>query len=358
MRILHVITSLYTGGAESLVMQIVPRMIAHGHDVEVALFDGTETAFRRQIEAAGVKVHAFSVGGSMYNPAYIFKLRRLMKQFDIVHTHNTSPQWFAALGGIGMKCALVTTEHSTSNRRRTWKMFSMLDRWMYGRYAHVICISEKAEKMLRSYIHSDSSAISTIHNGIDVERFMNARPIPDFKAGLPAGARAITMVAGFRWEKDQDTLIRAMKLLPAHFHLFLVGQGVRRPECEALARAEHVADRVHFLGLRMDVPSILKSSDYVVMSSHFEGLSLSSLEGMAVGKPFLASDVDGLREVVSGAGVLFTHGSPESFAGEILRLEGDGELREKTTRACQSRALQYDISRMVEEYEKVYSTHK
>lgn len=356
MRILHVITSLYTGGAESLVMQIVPRMIAHGHDVEVALFDGTETAFRRQIEAAGVKVHAFSVGGSMYNPAYIFKLRRLMKRFDIVHTHNTSPQWFAALGGIGMKCALVTTEHSTSNRRRTWKMFSMLDRWMYGRYAHAICISEKAEKMLRSYIHSDSSAISTIHNGIDVERFMNARPISDFKAGLPAGTRAITMVAGFRWEKDQDTLIRAMKLLPADFHLFLVGQGVRRPECEALARAEQVADRVHFLGLRMDVPSILKSSDYVVMSSHFEGLSLSSLEGMAVGKPFLASDVDGLREVVKGAGILFPHADSHALAREILRLENSMDEYEAVADRCRLRASKFDISKMVEGYIDIYNS--
>lgn len=356
MRILHVITSLYTGGAESLVMQIVPRMIAHGHEVEVALFDGTETAFRRQIEAAGVKVHAFSMGGSVYNPIYILKLRRLMKRFDIVHTHNTSPQLFAALAGIGMECVLCTTEHSTSNRRRTWKIFSLLDRWMYGRYAHVICISEKAEKMLRSFIHSDSSAISTIHNGIDVERFMNACPIPDFKARLPAGTRAITMVAGFRWEKDQDTLIRAMRLLPGDFHLFLVGQGVRRQECEALAHAEQVAERVHFLGLRMDVPSILKSSDYVVMSSHFEGLSLSSLEGMAVGKPFLASDVDGLHEVVKGAGILFPHGDSKALACEILRLENSMDEYEVVADRCRLRASKFDISKMVEGYIDIYNS--
>lgn len=96
-----------------------------------------------------------------------------------------------------------------------------------------------------------------------------------------------------------------MKYLPDTYHLCLVGDGERRAEFEALIKEYRLEQRVHLSGLRSDVPEILAASDYIVMCSHFEGLSLSSLEGMASGKPFLADDVDGLREIVKGNGVLF-----------------------------------------------------
>ena len=116
-----------------------------------------------------------------------------------------------------------------------------------------------------------------------------------------------------------------MTHLPNDFHLFLVGDGVRRPELEALTQELSLGNRVHLLGLRTDVPNLLHAADYVVMSSHFEGLSLSSVEGMSVGKPFLASDVDGLREVVKGAGILFPHGDSETLAQAISNLADNPE---------------------------------
>ena len=61
-----------------------------------------------------------------------------------------------------------------------------------------------------------------------------------------------------------------------------------RKQCEILVHDCGVDDRVLFLGIRSDVPQLLKTADVTVMSSHFEGLSLSSIEGMTVGKPFVA----------------------------------------------------------------------
>ncbi len=343
-----------TGGAESLISQIVPRMIAEGIEVEVALFDGVDTPFKQHLINAGVRIHSFGNGGSVYNPMHILRLSKLMRNFDIVHTHNTAPQLFAAIGGVLCSVALCTTEHNTSNRRRVWRWYALIDRWMYRKYDRVICISGKAEENLREFIGSDSEHILTINNGIDTQNFANAVPLTELKKNLPDGAKAITMVAGFRWEKDQDTLIRAIKYLPEKFHLFLVGDGVRRAECEALVQKESVSDRVRFLGLRTDVPAILKASDYVVMSSHFEGLSLSSLEGMSVGCPFLASDVDGLREVVGGAGILFPHQDAELLAKEITDLDANPVKYKSVVKACRERASQYDITKMVDGYIEVY----
>ena len=83
------------------------------------------------------------------------------------------------------------------------------------------------------------------------------------------------MVAGFRWEKDQDTLIRAMSHLPKEkFELWLIGDGERRKELEQLVNQLKVNKQVRFWGIRSDIAEILHTADAVVMSSHFEGLSL------------------------------------------------------------------------------------
>ena len=108
------------------------------------------------------------------------------------------------------------------------------------------------------------------------------------------------------------------------------------------------------MGLRTDVPEILKAADYIVLSSHYEGLSLSSVEGMAAGKPFIASDVSGLREVVGGAGILFLEGDAISFASAIIRLNEDSALYKDVSEKCAQRAMEYDISNMINGYKNVY----
>ena len=332
-------------------IDLLPRFNENSLDVELCILNGSRTPFYKELESYGIKIINFGVKNSVYNPLNIFRLRRLLKNYDVIHTHNYSPQIFAAIANIGIRKPLVTTEHNTSNRRRSIKGFAAIDRWMYSRYDRIICISKKAEDNLRNFIGSQSKRIITVNNGIDTRTFVSATALPDFK---PSGVKAITMVAAFRWEKDQSTLIRSLKFLPDNFHLYLVGEGVLRAECERLVATSELGDRVHFLGLRTDVPKILKASDFIVMSSHFEGLSLSSLEGMAVGRPFLASDVDGLREVVKDSGVLFEHNNPHDLAQKILSIASDKSLYLSIATKCSERASQYDISLMVNNYIKVY----
>lgn len=353
MKILHVITSLRTGGAEKLMVDLLPRLRDKGHQVDLLVFDGTDTPFRRDVEAGGIKVFDLGIGGSVYSPMRLFKLIPFLKKYDVVHTHNTAPQLFAAIGSVLCSVVLCTTEHNTSNRRRGWRWYAVVDRWMYNRYNKVICISQKAEENLRAYLENCKAEICTINNGVDVSKYANAMSSAALEQIAP-NSRKIMMVAGFRWEKDQDTLIKSLKYLPEKYHLFLVGDGVRRPELEALCKAENVADRVHFLGIRTDVPNLLHAADFIVMSSHFEGLSLSSVEGMSVGKPFLASDVDGLREVVSGAGILFPHQDAEALAYSIHKLDKSDKLYKEVANFCSERAKNYDISSMADNYSKVY----
>lgn len=353
MKVLHVITSLRTGGAEKLMVELLPRLKARGIDTDLLLFDGIATPFRRAAEEAGVKIMDLGEGGSVYSLTRLFKLLPYLKRYDIVHTHNTAPQLFAAIGSLLCPAVLCTTEHTTSNRRRNWEWYAAVDRWMYSRYEEVICVSQKTEDNLRHFIGTTRTNICIVENGVDISQYAAAEASTELERIAP-GSRKMMMVAGFRGEKDQDTLIRALNDLPENFHLFFVGDGIRRSECEALAATCEVASRTHFLGLRDDVPRLLHAADYVIMSSHFEGLSLSSIEGMSVGRPFLASDVDGLHDVVEGAGVLFPHGDAAALVREIMKLEADGGHYAAVARACGARAARYDIHRMAESYIDVY----
>lgn len=352
MKILQVITSLSTGGAEKIVVELSLALKALGHEVDVCVFSGGNTLFKNKLVDGGCKVIEFSKKNNVYSIKNLIHLKRLIHNYDIVHTHNTSPQLYAAIASLFTNVKLITTEHSTNNRRRKWSWYKFIDRWMYGRYDHVVCISEIAEKKLKEYIFLDNVNISTINNGVDVRKFANAEPVP---ALLESDFFHVVMIAGFREAKDQDTLIKAISLLPSNFKLWLVGDGIRRPELEKQVTDLGVSTRVTLMGLRSDVPNILKSADVVVMSSHWEGLSLSNIEGMASGKPFVASDVNGLREVTKGYGILFPHEDAQALATVIQKLHDDRAYYQQVANSCYQRALQFDISKMVDGYLKVYN---
>ncbi len=352
MKILHIITSLATGGAEHLMVDLLPRLRELGNEAELLVFDGRRTPFYEQLEKTGITINSLGMGGNVYHPRNLLRLTQFLHQhrYDIVHTHNTACQLYAPMARILSRSTfrLFTTEHNTTNRRRGKWWLKPIDHWMYGRYERIVCISDQAQSNLVKYIGNKPS-ITTIFNGVDTQRFV--RPVKDI-ANL--SEFVITMIAAFRPQKDQETLIHALELLPSNYMVQFVGSGTRLTEVQEMAKRSAVADRITFLGNRTDIPELMEISDVMVLSSHWEGLSLSSIEGMASGRPFVASDVDGLREVVQGAGVLFPEADYRQLAYEIENLcENPAHYRDVAER-CQKRAQQFDISIMAEKYSSCY----
>lgn len=355
MRVLQVITSLRIGGAEKLIVEMAKLYKDRGLQVDVLLFDGCSTPLKQELLDEGFNVFELSKGGSVYNPLFIFKLIKYLKAYDIVHTHNTACQYFVVLAKL-LSCSklkLVTTEHNTTNRRRGMLGFKYIDRFVYNRYDKIIAVSDKSASLLKQYLGGEYD-IMAIANGINLTKFTQAEPLSYADMGVGADSVVITMVAGFREQKDQDTVIRALVELPTGYILCLVGDGPRREICQKLAVELGVSERVNFMGVRGDVPSILKSSDVIVMSSHWEGLSLSNLEGMSVGRPFVASRVNGLEEITSGAGVLFEHQDYKELAEVVTRLMDDKDYYDAVAQSCLERASDYDLSKTVNSYIEVY----
>ncbi len=355
MKILQVITSMRTGGAEKLVADMTTIIKDEGHQVDILLFDGIDTHLKQKLTKEGISIYSLGINNWIYNPLFIIMLIPYLKKYDIIHTHNTSCQLYVAIASLFVKknkrAKLITTEHSTTNRRRNIKIFKQIDKWMYRCYDCVVAISDKAREMLAEYSMMDN--IRTIYNGVDLKKFNKSER--NDSVILNSNEIKITMVAGLKPPKDQKTIIRALKLLPPKYHLYLVGDGETREDIETYIQSLALTERVHILGMRSDIPELLHSSDIIVMSSHYEGLSLSSIEGMASGRPFIASDVDGLHEITQGAGILFPEGDEKALATEIRCLIENKTHYEGTAKKCQERASHYSIELTAEKYLNIYT---
>lgn len=357
MKILHIINSLEYGGAESLLSDMACIQKRNGTDVSIIVLKDCVSGHKQKILSNGVAYIALSKNMSVYNPLYIFKLIRYIRKFDVVHVHLFPAQYWAGIAKMFSfrNIPMVTTEHSTMNRRRNNLIFRAIDNFFY-RYIYntTVCCSDKAFNAFCCKFPK-AKAIS-IPNGIDIERVKDAKPV-DLSSVIGVDRPFIvTMVARMAYPKRQDTLIESLTMLPSNVFVMLVGNGERGKleELKGLAEDLGVKDRVYFLGIRDDVPSVLKASDVIVLSSEYEGLSLSSIEGMASGKPFIATNVDGLREVVKGAGLLFECGNAKELADNINRLKEDRSFYDKVAKECYMRAKVYDINRMVISYNRLY----
>ena len=355
MKVLHVITCIAdSGGAEKLMEDLLPGLKREGVDVSCLVFNGFDSNNRQTLENAGIKVYELSHNTHYYHPVRLIKLIPYLRKYDIVHAHNTPAVVFTALANLFCKVKLVMTVHNTDGRLRHYWIGRLFDKWIHSQYEAIICCSKAAEINLRSYF-SRCPFVVTINNGVSLDKFVNAMPSASMKDDH---VKSLVMVAWFRKQKDHKTLIKSLLSLPGIYHAYLVGDGETKNDCIQYAEELGVKERVHFLGLRTDVPSILKAADYIVLASHYEGLSLSSVEGMAAGKPFIASDVLGLREVVGGAGLLFQEENAEELAEKILELDNNPTLYHEVADRCHQRAMQYDISSMIKGYKGVYDKLK
>ena len=359
MRILHVITSLRVGGAERMVAELLPRLRERGHQVELLLFDGTRSPLYDCVEQQGIPIYALGKGSwQMWNPLHGFRLRRFLnhERFDLVHAHNTPCQLLTALAAPKKAPILVTTEHNTFNRRRRWRWYNGLDRWMYSKYHHIACVGKMVKsKLMNELGRRFESRVSVVPNGIDLNRFLHAVPDETLRQPVDVGKKIILMVAAFRAQKDHPTMLRALQYLSDDYRLWLVGDGPERRSCETLAEEMHISSKVQFWGVQSDIARFFATADVIVLSSHYEGFGLAIVEGMAAGKAAIASDVDGLHEVVEGAGLFFPSGDDKQLAGLIRQVCEDRTYGLAVAARCRARAMQYDIEQVVSAYVRIYN---
>jgi glycosyltransferase involved in cell wall biosynthesis len=349
------------GGAQSLLIELTAAQKHLGHEVNVVqLVEAQDDTVTQKIRKLGVSVDSLKCRGSLYNPLLILSIIPLLRRYDVVHVHLFPALYWAGFAKLlaFSNTPLVYTEHSTFNKRRGNRLLHAVDAFVYRRlYRRVVACSDKAKEILEQ-CYPKLSVIS-IPNGVDIQKYETAEPYSKRQlCKISEDSFVVTMVARFDYPKRQDTIVKAIAQLPAKFHAVLVGS---QPTDKGLVAVQQlseqlrVAERVHFLYIRSDVPRILKSSDAIVMSSEYEGLSLSSIEGMAAGRPFIATNVNGLREVVQNFGILFECGQETELAHILLQLESDKHYYKQVVAQCTARSKQFDIAEVAKKYIDVYN---
>lgn len=360
MKILQVINSLATGGAEKLLLETIPLYREKGIVMDVLVLNGTNYPFLQQLKDLECCT-IYSLGlKSVYNPIHIFKIIPYLKKYDILHVHLFPTQYWVVLAKIlsFSKTKLLFTEHNSTNVRIQNKVFKLIECLIYSYYNKIICITNEIKIVIKQHTNSESDKFVVIENGVNLAAIKASKAYKksEIHSSIAQEDIVLIQVAGFREQKDQPTLIKSLQYLPNKYKLVLVGDGVLQMDCEKLVQELQLSERVSFLGLRTDVPALLKSVDIVILSSYYEGLSLSCIEGMASGKPFVASNVSGLFEVVTGAGILFEQGNDKALAQVLENLIDNPDHYLAVAMACQEKANQYDISTMVDQHIQLYES--
>ncbi len=202
-----------------------------------------------------------------------------------------------------------------------------------------------------------------IPNGIPVELYRRprmGRKAWRQRAGFDPEDVLFVCVARLNFQKNHALLIESFAQGPManpRAHLLLVGDGELRPQLEKQVNTLSLRDRVHFMGLRTDIPDLLNAADVFVLSSLYEGNPLSVMEAMAGGKPVISTAVGGVPELIEDrkSGFLVPSGDAKAFAQAMNKLLGSVETRETMAQASLKRAKdRFDLGSMVRSYEELY----
>jgi glycosyltransferase involved in cell wall biosynthesis len=370
LRVLYLIDSLGHGGAEHLLASYLPHMAARGVEpTVVALQNRDGNPIGRRVEAEGVQVTDLEIA-RLRQPSAYPRVARAVRAArpDLVHTQLQFADILGTIAarryGVPAVSTLHTLEAPEDGSRESWRR--RVAAAVLRRYAdRVITVSENARGFAIGRIRLPSKLVVTVHNGIDVTRFVAApgdRTSVRAELGIPQQADLVATVAVLREPKGIQDAIAAVPHIAARIpgvHYLVVGDGPHRSELERLAASTGMPDRFTFCGNRTDINRMLAAPDLFLLPSHTEALPTVVAEAMASGLPIVATTVGGTPEMVdTDAGILVPPHDPRRLGEAVVDLlNTPARCRSFGERGAAIAAERFDIngqaSRLVDTYLEV-----
>ena len=357
MNLTIIIPTLEIGGAQNLILYLAPYL-QKNFSLKIIVFKKVYSEIEKQLEKLGFPIISLNV--SLRSPLAIFKLRRIIKDSDVIHTHLFPANYYTVLANIGIKKPIVYTEHSTHNKRRDHKILRPLERFIYKKFERIVSISDATKLKLDNWLlmNSIKKRNIVIENGIDIEK-INSTKVPSLQEIFGRNGIPLLMISRFTESKDHETVIKALKeITDSRVFLVFAGDGETKQRNIDLVKNLNLEDRVIFLGNRRDIPEIIKSSKIGIQSSHWEGFGLTAIEMMAGGLPVIASDVCGLADVVKDAGILFEKGNHKKLAQNIMEILNNPTLYTTLQTSGYQRAKKYSIENTAKNYQFLFEDIK
>jgi glycosyltransferase involved in cell wall biosynthesis len=355
-RVMFVNTSLEVGGAETLLVNLVRRLDRRRFAPEVCCLKA-----RGQLgELLSAEVPVFAdLLRSKFDLRIFGRLTRLFRarKIDAVVTVGAGDKMF--WGRLAARRAGVPVIASALHSTGWPDGVGRLNRLLTPLTDMFIAVAAPHGRHLVEHEGFPEAKVTVIPNGVDVDRFKPrpANPRLRNQLGIPADAPLAGILAALRPEKNHAMFLQVAagvrRPVPAS-HFMVIGDGPERPKLEQLTREMDVADCVHFLGTRNDVPDLLGLLDVLLLTSHNEANPVSILEGLACGKPVVATRVGSVAESVldEQVGYLVEPGSADAMTRRVVELLREPELAQALGAAGRRHVVgHWSLERMVEGYE-------
>lgn len=296
-RVVHFVTGGLGSGAAQVAIALVKAALNSPVSPLLVLRRKSSTDAKKleDLKAAGIP---FEMVANFPHWLTVLQLIRICRRFqpDVLVAHGYREHiWGRYAGLLAGVPKLVHVEHNSREKYSWWRLLQA--RWLARRTARIVGCSEGVKQRLHE-LGFPADRTMAISNGIRLEPFAAASTL-SFSERKPG----IVMCARFASQKDHNTLIRAVALLRERGltpTLFLAGGGKSwyRKSASRLARRMNLGDQVQFLGHYNKVPELLMQNQICVLSTHYEGMPLSLVEGMAAGCAVVGSAVPGVRELI------------------------------------------------------------
>ncbi|HTS17125.1 MAG TPA: glycosyltransferase family 4 protein [Verrucomicrobiae bacterium] len=377
MRICHVITRLIVGGAQENTVTSCIGLRKMGHEVDLVIGPqtGPEGSLYEQAKAAGVPITVVDELRRAPNPFHDLGAGRTLRQlfrgrrYDLVHTHSGKAGLIGRIAATRERVPIIVhTIHGPSFYRYQNPIGNWVFRWaeqVAGTYTtkFVSVADAMTEQYLAAGIGTPDRYI-TIHSGMDIDSFLTVSRDEALRESL--GITATDLVAGkiarlFRLKGHEFLFEAAPRIVAAvpNVKFLLIGDGVYRERFER--RATELGLRKHFVFAGLvpprEIPRYVASMDLLVHLSLREGLPRALSQALACGKPVVAFDVDGAREVCIGGetGLLVRVGDQNGLAGAVIRLLQDTALAHRMgLRGRESVRERFSEVRMVQQLDELY----
>ena len=361
-RIAFVITELDVGGAERCLTRLVTgidktRFEPHVFSLWPRPASG-EDSLVRAIESAGVPVrflNARSVS-RVWNSRNALKRAFQELRVDIVQNFlfRANVIGTSAARAAGVPEVLLGVRVADPSCWRMW-----LEKRAARQAKRVVCVSDSVAEFAKRSWACGSEKLMVIPNGVDVGRYPADQPVDLTSLGIPAGRQALIAIGRLHRQKGFDWLLQLapalLQKLPQH-DLLIVGEGEERGTLTQQASNTEIAERIHFLGRRSDVPELLAASEALLLPSRWEGMPNVLLEAMASGLPVIATRAEGVEQLLGddAAEQTVSFGADADFIEAVSRIVlGGQDLGAKNRRRVEGH---FSLAGMIRVYEHLYET--
>jgi glycosyltransferase involved in cell wall biosynthesis len=374
-RVLLVATRLTIGGDMNVILDIASYLNSHPHfDMHLAVgpVPAHEVDLTYQANERGIPLVMIPSMVTYINPWRIFRssmeLYAHIRQgkYDVVHTNN-------AIAGVAGRLAAILARvpviiHHVHGwglqddmSKMTRSLYIGLERFFATFSSRLIAVSKpNIEKGLANKICKEDK-FALIYNGIDIEKFQRQvdKRTMCSELGLDPECKIVGMVGRLDKQKNPLDFIHAAAMVVAKYpkvQFVIAGDGPLRPECESLIKELNLSGKFFLLGYRNDINKIYPILTMTTLSSLWEGLPVVFQESMVAGKPIVANDVDGARDVITDGktGYLVTPRQPQEMANRMLTLLSDDDLCNQMGTTAREHAAQYSSNNMVKQIVTLY----